>query len=61
MKYIIIAGLALFVTACTNPVREHKMAHMKMSHTHCNQWEHHDHDDQHGGSYWHTHCIDLHK
>lgn len=63
MKYFLLGAIALSIGACTTPHRQHHMdmrAHLQEEHS-CNEWIHHDHDDQHGGSYWHTHCMDDHK
>jgi hypothetical protein len=62
-QLLLLTFVAAIVTACSNPMREHTLAHMRMAHIEdlCNEYVHHDHDDQHGGSYWHTHCIDNHK
>jgi len=60
MKFIFLTAIiTLFLTACTVPHREHRM-HRDHIHYECNSWIHHDHDDQHGGSYWHTHCDEDH-
>ena len=60
MKYLIAFFIVFIVASCTTPQREHRMT--RMNHTHaCNAWIHHDHDDQHGGSYWHTHCDEDHN
>ena len=59
MKYFLLGAIGILIASCSNPMREHQMT--RMNHNHCNEWVHHDHDDLHGGSYWHTHCMDVHK
>ena len=58
--FFTLAAATILLAACTTPHREHHMSRMH-AHDHCNSWQHHDHDDQHGSSYWHTHCTDEHK
>ena len=58
--FFTVAAATILLAACTTPHREHHMSRMH-DHDHCNSWQHHDHDDQHGSSYWHTHCTDEHK
>jgi len=66
MKVLLLTGvIALSLIGCQQSVSHRDMWYeqqlKKHSHSHCNDWAHHDHDDQHGGSYWHTHCLDYHK
>ena len=59
---LVLIILSWFVIGCTTPHREHRMNRMHHHHDKpCNTWQHHDHNDQHGSSYWHTHCMEDHK
>jgi len=57
---LITATILLGACSAHHPSRDHRMSRDHHHHD-CNKWAHHDHDDQHGGSYWHTHCTDEHK
>ena len=60
MKILFVSVIILFIAACSSPHREHRMTRMHHHHDACNKWEYHNHDDQHGSLYSHTHCMDVH-
>jgi len=57
MKTFLSIAAMIIIAGCTHGHASYMDWH---KHPVCDKSSHHDHSDQHGGTYWHTHCEDLH-